>query len=266
MPPNLRALREEHHRLNATGNDYIAPNLHTGQRTISAPEDASEPLTVALYEAETTDAAEVLRIGGHPWITRHTVTVPLDPALLETVRGQISALPHEWYEIFPADHNVHHGFHVPDPCGETTELLTQLASSIPNVATPPVNHNKISSRRTDKYDLNEIHVDSFEGMRTTEGRRTKVWRYFLNLSEDVRWTAIVPFSPAVLDSLLPVEYCDNYLDAAYKAAGWHLPLLLIPTPARRGSTVHGLKLCPTHFLHAEYGAAGDLLAVVNSLQ
>lgn len=102
-------------------------------------------------------------------------------------------------------------------------------------------------------------------MRVTDGRRTLVWRYFVNLGDDVRWTAIVPFDPVALDALLAIDYHPGYLDRVFRAASWRVPALLVPTPPRTQSRAHALKLCTTHLLHSEYGDRGDLLAVINSL-
>lgn len=204
-------------------------------------------------------------MSGAELVTRKTTDVAVEPSLLAVVHARLNALPNDWYEIFPSDHNLHEGFHFPDPWGGPTALLSRLADALGRVP-PPVNHDKVSSRLADRYALDEIHGDSFEGMRVTAERRTLVWRYFINLGEDVRWTAVVPFDPVVVDDFLAVEYHANFLDPVFAAARWQVPVLLVPTPPRTQSCTHALRLCTTHLLHSEYGAHGDLLAVINSLQ
>ncbi len=244
--------------------DRIAPNRLVDERVIERPEDASRPVRLRIYRAEYS-GGPALSVSGADLVTRAITEVTIEPSLLAAVRARLNALPNDWYEIFPSDHNLDDEFHFPDPWGEPTTLLRQLASALSQVMPPPVNHNKVSSRRVDRYMLDEIHIDSFEGMRLTAERRTLVWRYFVNLGEDVRWIAVVPFNPVVVDSLLAVEYHASYLDPVFSAASWQLPVLLFPTPPRRHKRTHALKLCTTHLLHSEYGGRGDLLAVINSL-
>lgn len=246
------------------GAHRVAPNHPVEERIIERPEDASRPLLLRVYAAEYTPGI-VLAVAGGEVVTRMTIEVTIEPGLLTAVRSRLNTLPNDCYEIFPSDHNLHEGSHFPDPWGESTALLGRLADALGRVP-PPVNHDKVSSRRVDRYALDEIHVDSFEGMRVTAERRTLVWRYFINLGEDVRWTAVVPFDPVVVDGLLAVEYHANFLDPVYYAASWQVPVLLVPTPPRTHNRTHALRLCTTHLLHSEYGARGDLLAVINSLR
>lgn len=262
----LLRLIDHGNQLRDTRTSRIAPNRLIEIRTIKRPEGASLSLKVRIYRVDPSHSDEcVLTIAGATVVARTTIDITLESAILQRVKTQIASLPHAWYEIFPSDHNIDQGFHFPDPWGDASALLARLAQKIPGLAPPPVNHNKISSRRVDNYALDEIHVDSFEGMRLTNDRRTLVWRYFLNLGNGIRWTAIVPFDPDVIDNLLSTDYHDYYLDPVYAAAEWTIPVLLIPTPGREHDRIHALRLCTTHLLHSEYGHRGDLLAVINSL-
>lgn len=244
--------------------DHIASNRLVEERTVEYPEDASRPLLLRIYAVELTPGPVVVSVTEAKLVTRTTAEVTIEPELMTAVRARVDALPNDWHEVFPSDHNLNEGFHFPDPWGEPTTLLRQLADAL-NPVPPPVNHNKVSSRRVDCYALDEIHIDSFEGMRVTAGRRTLVWRYFINLGEAVRWTAVVPFDPAIVDRLLAIDYHANYLDPVLRAAGWCVPIVLVPTPPRTQGRAHALKLCSTHLLHSEHGDRGDLLAVINSL-
>lgn len=247
--------------------DFPAANTYIETRTMERVEDASKPVTARIYRVESAGTEIcVLTLRGSPVVTRTTIDITLQTETFKVVQDQITGLPHDWHEIFPSDHNIDDGFHFPDPWGDASALLTRLAQKISGLVSPPVNHNKISSRRIDKYALDEIHIDSFEGMRVTNDRRTLVWRYFLNLGHELRWTAIVPFDPTVVDDLLSVNYHENYLDPVYAAADWTIPILIVPTPGRQRGRIHALRLCTTHLLHSEYGDRGDLLAVINSLR
>jgi hypothetical protein len=267
---DLKLLRDEGGELAGAPGNFIALNKFVERRTIENAEDVSAPFDVSIYRLDSYVNDDIprllLSLLGEPQITALRVECDVGDDLVAAVRRRIGELPNDWYEIFPADHNVTEGFHFPDPWGETTELLSRLASLVA-VTEPPVNHNKVSSKRRDKFGLNELHLDSFEGMRRDEnGRRLRIWRYFFNLGENERLTAVVPLNPALVDELIPLDYKPNLLDELVDAAERDLPVVLVPTPGRVGKSISGLKLLTTHMVHGEYGSKGDLLAIVNSLE
>ncbi|MEV6827095.1 hypothetical protein [Amycolatopsis sp. NPDC051102] len=225
------------------------------------------PVQADMYQVdEAHDGHEILGVRGHTVVSRLSVRTAIEEGQLAAVRERLRGLPHDWYEVFHADHPVNRGCHFPDPWGEVTKLLLTLEDQVPGLTKPPANHNKVSSRRVDKFALNEMHIDGFDGMRVTDGRRTLIWRYFFNLSDgDVRWVAVVPFDPDELDELVPVERTVDRFEQVYAAVDRRIPILLVPTPPRVGGQLHALRLPTTHLLHSEYGKAGDLLAIVNSL-
>lgn len=263
----LLPFRREGSRLFPEGRAFIAANRLMERRLILSAEDMSNPWTAEIYDlAEAAQEDQVLlQFDDEVDVSRCSFEVALPPELLGRVRARLRDLPGDRYEIFPVDHNVNEGFHFPDPWGEASELLQRL-ERVTRAVRPPVNHNKVSSRKRDRYDLQELHVDSFEGMRLTNGRRTKIWRYFINLGEQERLTTVVPFHPIALDNLLSTAYHPGYLDRVLQEAGGNIPVLVLSTPRRESHRVHALKLCTTHLLHGEYGQRGDFLAIINSLE
>lgn len=246
----------------------IARNSLVSEQLVEMHEDASRPVRLMIYRLheESFESDLLLSFDSGYTVSRVAIKGEIEPALIDSVVGRIASLPEEWYEIFPEDHNLNNGFHFPDPWGEATQLLSLIESRIPTIRRPPVNHNKVSSRRFENFSLSGFHVDSFEGMRTTNGRRTAIWRYFINLGQMTRWTAVIPADPAILNELVPIDYQTNFLDPVFDAFDWTVPVLLVPTPGRETHRAYAVKLCPTHMLHCEYGASGDLLAIVNSLE
>lgn len=267
MLRDLHIVRCGHDQLHPTTLGRIAANRFVERQHVDRMDDASLGFEAPIYAIEPAQQAGeiLLDAAGEALATSVAIRASLDPALLGAVRRRLHELPGDWHEIFPSDHNVNRGFHFPDPWGEASALLDELESAL-DVTRPPVNHNKVSSKKEPRYRLDELHIDSFEGMRTDDnGRRRRVWRYFLNLGNKPRRTALVPLNPRLVDDLVPINHQPEMFDDLLMAAGGILPVALITIPPLRDDLISGAKICTTHMLHGEYGPADDLLAIVNSL-
>lgn len=190
------------------------------------------------------------------------------------MRRDLRRLPEPLYEIWHRDHPLADPPHVPDPWGSTSALLERLRASV-KLVMPPANHEKVSSRREDRFGRNHMHVDSFFGMRTGAGGGRAVFdRYFFNLGSGPRDFLVAAFSPGALAALLPDEYIPDsgqgttrFLDPLLEAAGWSVPLVCFTTPPPDWPIhrIHGLKVRVTEALHGEFGAKDDLLAVLTAV-
>ena len=258
---------------------HIAPNAFLEERIIRDNEDCSLPFRVKVYILlnQCTSPEIILRINNELLVSSMSIPYVLTDSLIEKVYSQLKRLPNDSYEIWPSSHEAKLGSHLVDPTGDVTELLAAIEHEIA-IVKPLLNHNKVSSRKRDKFSLNEMHVDSFEGMRLNkDGKRIKVWRYFMNLGDTPRTTALAILNPLSVDSLIPVEfknkqldelkYRPNLLDDLVIAAGMELPYLIITTPPKdkEKKRIYGVKICTTHMLHGEYGLKDDFVAFINSL-
>ncbi len=186
--------------------------------------------------------------------------------LFDRAFDRVKKLENDQFEIWPANHNVHEGYHFADPWGEVTEILTDLSSGL-DITAPLVDHNKISSRQVDKYGCNELHLDSFEGMRKDEGEnRQRIFRHFLNLGDTPRTTLVALHDTNLVDRCVGPDYRPDYLDPIINTARAELPVLKLTLPPRdpESKMVYGYKLLTTHLVHGEFGPKDDLLAIVNS--
>lgn len=231
-------------------------------------EDCTLPFALHMFEFDQRDwDNHIVSCRGvnvlEPTMVRHG----LSEALFDKARDRVQSLKNDWFEIWPADHNVNEGFHFPDPWGEVTEILKHLEARM-DTTKPPVNHNKISSRRSNKFGCDELHLDSFEGMRVdAHGHRQRVFRHFLNLGTTPRTTLVAVNDIDFVDRHIGHAYKPDYLDPIISACGQHLPIIKLTLPPRdpETNTIYGYKLLTTHLVHGEYGEKGDLLAIVNSM-
>lgn len=239
------------------------------EKKVPHAEDCSMPLNLNLFKFadEIKFTEQSIYAGEMKIVQPFSMQVDLPTDCLSHVAEQIKNLPNDYFELWPRDHNVNNGFHFPDPWGDATLLLEALEKGLP-IVTPSVNHNKISSKRTDKHSLDELHFDSFEGMRLDEaGHRMPIWRYFINLSQQSRTTAVALHTPALAEEKLPIDYEENMLDGIMNEMKGNLDMLILETPGAdiAEGKLSGFKILTTHILHGEYGCKGDLLAIVNSL-
>ncbi len=118
----------------------VPPNVLIGDVLVSDEEDASQPVRLLLYQVSLQSPAEaaLVRFPSGVAVTRRSLEAELSDDLLLRIRAQIASLPDDWYEIFPADHNVRAGSHFPDPWGETTRLLAQLEACVQPLRRPCV--------------------------------------------------------------------------------------------------------------------------------
>lgn len=272
MKKTLKLLKERENNLNSTKNAKIANNKFLFQKNDIINEDSSIPFNINVYQINEQYKKEkiIFSVNNKVFIKTFKINMPieLDNDLLKRVYNRIKSLPNDWYEIFPVDHNVNRGFHFPDPWGETTKLLNLLEKEIKPVK-PKFNHNKVSSKKFDKFNLNNMHIDSFEGMRyNSKGKRLKIWRYFINLGKMERTTFFSPLNPKMLDRLVPIDYNKNLFDSLILEAEREIPCVIIKIPGRdlKNKKIYGIKICTTHLLHSEYGAKDDFLAIINSLR
>ena len=216
----------------------------------------------------------LLKLEGEELVAAFSASFEGVAELRHDVLTELGNLPEPCYEIWHRDHPVSSDHHIPDRWGATTRLLDLLRTRV-RISPAPRNHDKVSSRREDRFGRNHMHVDSFYGMRTdAQGRRLKLDRYFFNLGTTTRDVLVAPLSPGGLDALVPKDYVPDagrevrpWLAPLMDAVAWDIPLVCFRTPPpdlARG-IVYGLKIRATHALHGEYGARGDFLAIVNSM-
>ena len=208
-------------------------------------------------------------------ITLHVDNPARLKSLVEKSEQRIHDLGGKYYEIWHKDHNVndvsHGGIHLPDPYGEPSDLIDTMICELQknsfDVVDPKYNHNKVSSRKCNKFDLNENHIDSFEGYRLDDsGKRVMVWRYLINLREEPRTTCFCPYGRDDID-LIPKEYSEKLFDLLFEKINKRLQHCVVTTPPAnyQKGEFYGIKILVTHVLHSEYGEKDDFLLVVNSL-
>lgn len=241
---------------------------HFDQRVhVQNNEDCSIPFDISIFEFSGQRLEDhFVLCRGVPVISPTEVPYHLDDSTFDKLFQRVKGLPNDWFEIWPSDHNVDHGFHFADPWGEATQVLEDLSSGL-DITPPKVNHNKISSRQKDKYDCNELHLDSFEGMRRNEnGGRMPIFRHFLNLDSKPRTTLVAMHDTSLVDQFVGPDYRPDYLDPIISASRSNMPMLKLTLPPRDPVTkkVYGYKLLTTHLIHGEYGPKDDLLAIINS--
>lgn len=245
----------------------ISENRFDQRIHVADNEDCTIPFDISVFEFSGQCIEDhFVTCRGIPVISPTVAPYSVDDAIFDRVFERVKGLPNDWFEIWPADHNVDHGFHFADPWGEATEVLDDLSSGL-DITAPVVNHNKISSRQRDKYGCNELHLDSFEGMRTDEnGGRMQIFRHFLNIDDKPRTTLVAMHDPSLVDQFVGPDYRSDYLDPIITAANGNIPVLKLTLPPRDPITkkVYGYKLLTTHLIHGEYGPKDDLLAIINS--
>ena len=200
--------------------------------------------------------------------------LPLLKEKAPIIKKQITNLERGLYEIWSVNHNVNDyldgGNHIPDQHGHVTSVLEMLKKAIiesgEEVIDTPVNHNKISMRKKSTFNLNETHLDSFEGMRLDDkGDRKEIWRYLINIGKEDRTTSFCPY-PLDIHKLIPTEFSKDLFDKLFKKLNLTLTHVIVNLPAMNLDTGEGyaIKYLATHLLHSEYGDKNDTLAIINS--
>ena len=277
----MKTLQTKSNKLSSSNGMFIADNIFSFTKLIERQEDTtyekikSDVYTLTdtclrnqtpLFISNNTCLVKVLKIG--------ISDTPNLVKKLQAIRNQIHSLRQDMYEIWSAEHNVEDyesgGIHIADKDGDVTSVLDTMKQSLrdagENVIDTPCDHNKISMRKAPKFDLNETHLDSFEGMRTdTNGDRKKIWRYLINMSEKDRTTAFCPY-PLEVHNIIPGKYQPNLFDDLFKAVDLKLTHIVatIPPANFAQGEFYAIKYLATHVLHAEYGEQDDCLAVINS--
>jgi hypothetical protein len=276
----LKPLDETDRRLSSDRPDaWIYDNRLEAEGVVVDNEDIGGPFCFRQYccgfPLEAPDEGQSLLIlDGQPVVSAFVATVEdVTSDLVEAVRRDLRRLPEPLYEIWHRDHPMTSPPHVPDPWGSTSVLLERLRARVP-LMMPPSNHEKVSSRREDRFGRNHMHVDSFFGMRADEtGQRATFDRYFFNLGSTSRDILVAAFAPICVGDLLPDEYVPDsgqgvtrFLDPLLDAAEWSVPLVCFTTPPVdwQNHRFHGVKIRVTHALHGEFGASDDLLAVLTT--
>jgi len=248
----------------------LVPLIHLRRIQVAESTTCRLPFTVDLhgFEAPFADLGVCFSLGERRLIETVACECELPEDLTDKVLTQIENLEGERYELWPADHNLNEGHHFPDPWGDASFLLATLERSLP-IVRPPVNHNKISSRKQARLGCDGFHIDAFKGMQINEeGKRTRIWRYFMNLADQPRTAIVCLHDPELVDRHVPLLLSPGYLTGLIAACEGRLRAVVLETPPRdrRRNLIHGFKILTTHLLHCEYGPKGDLLAVVNSLR
>lgn len=278
MDMNLKVLEERDGALCSTQNAYISANSFLEKKIIVNNGNISTiPIQATIYRIAHNyeNQSAILEINSEVLVSSVVVPNDLNHNLAHELRMRINQLPHGEYELWSQNNKSKLGNYSIDIWGETTKLLTYFEEQV-QVKKPMYDFNKITSKKIDSFNMDDLHLDSFEGMRLDQnGNRIKVWRYFFNLGNKGRPTVFCPLNPVSVDLLIPVEFKDkeideleyrsDLLDDLILSAGKSLPYCIIYIPPSDKSRIYGIKMCTTHMLHTEYGPKNDLIAIVNSL-
>lgn len=234
------------------------------------PEDTSRKITVNLckfrepaFEFSTwvifwrrTQIASSVRV----WSSLAEVQfAKFDAIATQTPQGQSELWPHT--HAYLPNSGIERA---KDKTAQLEELLACLEKDA-GVRVPPADHKKIGHKTRDIFDLSQLHVDRFSGMRHGRAQvRRRISRTFLNLGVWPRTSAFALMNPDLIDRFVPDLYSNRYLDDLYDACGLTLDLFVPHSPERLGPVISGVRYLATHLLHCEFGKAGDLVAVVNS--
>jgi hypothetical protein len=277
----MRKLAEQFgDELRATNGNFVVPNHLTEVQVVEDHEDTTHsPVEFRIFDISTEDGL-VLASNGVTLIERYTLNVEDPKTLANLVKMSEQALRllrPDCYEIWGAGHNVNDyesgGFHcADDEDGPVNMLLTSLRDELVAAGHPvtptPYNHDKVSVKKQPVTRVTGTHVDSFEGMRVgQDGKRLKIYRHFLNMSLNPRYTLLAPLHPDDVSSVVPLEYSESFLDPLFEAVDDRMHMLRVglrPADYKRG-IIQGFKTTTTHLPHAEYGLPGDTLAVIDTL-
>jgi len=247
---------------------FVPTNKFERLIPVAKNEDCSIPFNLAIFElADPNFRNHIVSCRGSNIISSTSTFYTIEEGKFDQAYNRLKELPNDWFEIWADNHNVNEGFHFPDRWGEPTEILEHLSMNL-DVMPPKVNHNKLSSKQVDKFSCDEMHLDSFEGMRKDDfGRRQRIFRHFLNLGNKPRTTLVAVHDTDLVDRYVGSDYRPDYLNPIIQANRCVLPVLKLTLPPRDPVTkqVFGYKILTTHLVHGEYGERDDFLAIVNSL-
>jgi hypothetical protein len=269
-------------RINNMSNDTYTLNLRPAfNQTIYRNDDNVSPhhveatilpmpVTIEVYEIDKIPTAGeiILSYKGIPLIRYVSIKPEISDNIIEEAYQRLKSLPVGRNEIWPEDHNVHEGYHIADPWGEATLLLSSLEKEM-DVLRPPENHNKLASKSFNRFALDELHIDSFVGMeRDKDGKKLRIWRTFYNLGNKHRTTIVGVHNPDFVDHFTQEQISHSYLPTLAKELNFIIPSLLLSIPPRNTETgeIFGFEILTTNLLHGEYGPKDDYIAIINSLK
>ena len=252
-----------------TGGLFEIPRNHyVGSIPVAESFDSTLPFNVHLFELDGPLQQQKVKCRGIEVISPVSISYDLDEGFFDSAYARLKNLDGDLFELWHRDYPLHTKTNFPDPWGEATAIIEYLTSQL-DITSPPFNHNKISSKKHDKFECNELHLDSFEGMRVNErGQRQFVYRYFLNLGNDPRDTVVAINDIDFTANRVAIDNNPKYLDAILRETQCQLPMLKLNTQPRdpKTRTIHGYKVLTTHLVHGEYGTANDFFAAINSLE
>lgn len=265
---DLKPLIQNENYLKSSKNAFIADNYYAFSQNVREHRNPACDFRVDLFELSRQYEEETIiyAVNQETLISSIRLEYAIPEELFSQTYQRLKNLPEDNFEIRTKKHIKTIEDNFVDLWGEPTQLIDCLESYL--CLTPPTfNNNKVFSNRDDHFSLENLHVDSFYEQRTDkQGKRLKLWRYFLNLGKEDRKSVVGVHHPEMVNCYLDKNYREDHLGKFLEECDYSFPALILNIKGRTSHSIYGFKILATHLLHAPYNKKDDFLSVINTLK